>query len=239
MRDIERFFISAGILGTGSVIFAIILFVVGVWEHVKGKAIRAVWFLFFAFIAFASGSYQAWHEQFVATEQAQQKLDDLSKPQLVLTPVQVIHAQSDTGLEMLIDADIKNLGAPSAAQDFRLRAQGPGYDTGFVPPTFIPDGYKYTTNGKLMAVFHTRDLLQEKVTHAIQRGDIIGGWIRFVLPVYNTSPNPTGVTLTIAFKDINDKEYQVSTSDLNPSSPLYSPAAGSNPLLPSGDAGKH
>ncbi len=83
-----------------------------------------------------------------------------------------------------------------------------------------------------VAVFHNQMLLQEKAAHAIQRGDQVGGWIRFIFPGMNTMLLKSGkITLTIYFSDINGKEYSYSSDQLPPQGPTYSPATGGSPFI--------
>src|SRR5258708_20539400 len=110
-----------------------------------------------------------------------------------------------------------------------MRAYGPGFDTGSINPMIVPDGYKIwkQPEGNKVAEFHASMLLQEKAAHAIQRGDMVGGWIRFVLPISREQLNSGQTTLAVYCKDVYENEYSYESNHLPPQGPTYSPATAS------------
>jgi hypothetical protein len=92
MGDIGRFVIAAGYLGGGSVILAVILFVVSVIEHRRGQNVEAKWVFVLGGLAFCVGSYMAWHDADAALQEETQqfsslnlRLDNLTKPNFNLS----------------------------------------------------------------------------------------------------------------------------------------------------------
>jgi hypothetical protein len=61
MRNIIAFFKTAGVLGGGSMIFAVILFGISIEEHFRDKNVSPYWLVFGAAVAFCFGAYQAWN----------------------------------------------------------------------------------------------------------------------------------------------------------------------------------
>lgn len=197
------------------------------WEWKPPKK----WLIAILIAGFLASIYAAWHEEHEKRLKAEKQLEFLTMPNLVLTPNQLVTGDSVQGLSVLVEATIKNLGAPIAVSGYQIRAQGPDFDTGRINPIFIPEGFTVWNGVMKIAVFHKDMLLQEKAAHAIQRGDQVGGWIRFILPM-NTAQLKSGkTTLTLYFSDINGKEYNYSSDQLPPQGPTYSPATGASPFV--------
>jgi len=58
-----KFLKAAGSIGGGSVVLAIVLFVISIEEHFRNKNVNAYWLLLIAAIAIAFGAYRAWAAQ--------------------------------------------------------------------------------------------------------------------------------------------------------------------------------
>jgi hypothetical protein len=191
-----------------------------------------------AFVFFAG--FQAWKdERKVAQECAVQltethgKLDELTKPNLVLTVVQLVVGDNDAGLKMFVEFAIKNLGAPSAASAFDVQIKSDISDTGRIRNLFIPEGDKMmSSDTQTVLEFHRNMSLDDKTAHAVQRGDLVGGWLKFFIPGWTVKRlHQEHASITFYFLDINDKEYHI-TEDKFPSQlPKYSPATGSTPFV--------
>ncbi|MBZ5664821.1 MAG: hypothetical protein LAO30_09485 [Acidobacteriia bacterium] len=66
MRSIAKFFKDAGYHGGGSVILAVILFGLTIWEHANNKAVGAWWLWALVVLMFGYGAVVAWHKEYRA-----------------------------------------------------------------------------------------------------------------------------------------------------------------------------
>ncbi|MFZ1007457.1 MAG: hypothetical protein WAN65_11505 [Candidatus Sulfotelmatobacter sp.] len=64
MRILAKFFKDAGYYAGGSVILAIILFAVSIWEHAKNKNVDTWWLWFIAVVLWCYGCAVAWYREY-------------------------------------------------------------------------------------------------------------------------------------------------------------------------------
>lgn len=64
MRTFAKFFKDAGYYGGGSVVLAIILFAIAIWEHASGKNIATWWLELIAVLVFCYGCLVAWYKEY-------------------------------------------------------------------------------------------------------------------------------------------------------------------------------
>lgn len=60
MANFLKFLKAAGYIGGSSVVLAIVLFAVSIWEHFADKNVNAYWLVFIGVLAFTFGAYRAW-----------------------------------------------------------------------------------------------------------------------------------------------------------------------------------
>ena len=111
-----KFFVDAGLLGGGSEIFAVVLFLIALKEHQRDKNLQAAWLTLLGVLAFGFGSYRAWDTEHAATVDLTAKLHALTVPELVPT-----FYRGATGLDpkgrtvLFVWIEVINKGAPSVA----------------------------------------------------------------------------------------------------------------------------
>jgi hypothetical protein len=187
------------------------------------------------FIAgFVASIFSVWRETKEKLVTATKQLDNLTKPNLEFRSTQSVSGDTASGLEIMLEGNVRNFGAPSAATEYQLQLKVGNFDSGRVSSAYIPDPYPIWVNGIKRAEFRKDMFLNEKTTHAIPKGDIVGGWLRFIVPGITSAQLHEGlpVSLAIFCKDINGKEYFSGTDKLPPiPGPTYSPATGSSPFV--------
>ena len=122
---------------------------------------------------------------------------------------------------------VKNLGAPSIAEGFRLSIKYRDIKTE-TRPTFIPDGYTLTgEDGKTLAKFTRNEAIYEKTITPIPKGALVRGWLRYhVTNIPDSVRHLSGLIYTVHFTDITDKEYATTyTSTGIKSEPTYLPGS--------------
>jgi hypothetical protein len=138
------------------------------------------------------------------------------------------------GCGIFLNMQLKNVGAPSVAYGWKLSVKSDVINAGPILPSLIPDGHKFwDEHRKLFARFSAANRLEEKATKPIVRGDMINGWLWFMLPGIHQK-QLVGATITIYVRDIFDHEYPFSfIPSLSPKGgrSLYIPGSGPDPFL--------
>jgi hypothetical protein len=177
------------------------------------------------------GFYSAWKEEHHQAIRAEQKLEELTQPKLVGTMNQWVAGTTPelNGMQVFVELSIKNTGAPSIAQSFRMRIKAGDYDD-TENATYIPDGYKlFTGDNKLMAEFHESETWQKKSEIPITQGNKVGAWLRFVFKGITSDQfhNAKNRSREIYFKDVNeDKDYVVTDKTLDSGGINFYPGSG-------------
>jgi len=63
MTTFGRFIKAAGLLGGGSVVLAILLFLITIIEHIRDHNVEVFYLVLLAAVFFCFGAYQAWHDE--------------------------------------------------------------------------------------------------------------------------------------------------------------------------------
>lgn len=121
---------------------------------------------------------------------------------------------------------IKNDGAPSAVEGWKLGIKSATLNVSGVRYLRIPAEWPVGQNGQLAVVFHDKDCLYEKAAKPTQRGEILNGWLPFAIPGDHWHEIIHGKPLvTITFMDYADHSYEASLAIQGPQIPRSLPGA--------------
>jgi hypothetical protein len=175
-----EFFRTAGLLGGGSVIFALVLFAIAVWEHYKDKNVPASWLVACGVLFFGIGLYQAWSKERDEKEAAQARIESPNFEFSVGTIIWRYDPQTQLSVFFVL-ASILNKGHRSIARnwnaEYRIGLAKEQMKSFFLrEPYIIPIGDEQIT-------FENGDLLNVRASqNAIERGDMGEGRLLFTLP---------------------------------------------------------
>ncbi len=79
MRNFWEFVVAAGVLGGGSVILAIVLFVIAAIEHFRDRNVAAAWLFIIACLAFCFGAFSAWNQERESVERSTTEISHLNE----------------------------------------------------------------------------------------------------------------------------------------------------------------
>jgi hypothetical protein len=211
--------------GAGSVV----LLILGLTVFFNKPLPRGI-VLLVAAACFFLASARIWTAEYRARIAAEKKLDDLTKPKLVGVIDQWFAGDSSEagGFPVFVVVSIKNDGAPSIAQGFRMRIKADAYDV-TVGPTFIPKGFRVRDKDhKLIADFDQAEKWQDKAEIPVTQGVKLRGWLLFVFKGVSSKQvqNATDRIREIHFRDINDQPYTVTDKTLDTPGMYFYPGAG-------------
>lgn len=121
MRNLWQFLVAAGALGGGSVILAIILFIVAVIEHLRDRNVGAAWLFMIGCLAFCFGSFAAWKDERASLDertaqvnQLQQQIGSLTHSQVAAEIEFSILGAQGHGSHAGLIVSLRNAGAETA-----------------------------------------------------------------------------------------------------------------------------
>jgi hypothetical protein len=171
--------------------------------------------LLVAFGCFLSSTVRVWGIERGLRKAAEADLAaaiDDRKPNLEGRFEQIVSGDSpDLGkTQVFVLFTVKSLGAPSIAEGWRMEIRGHELSLD-LSPSLIPDPFTLSdsSTGRVVMKFHGKEALYEKAIKSIQRGDLVRGWLRFVLPDAANKPiHVPSTTWTMYFSDIVGREYK-------------------------------
>jgi hypothetical protein len=175
-----EFFKTAGLLGAGSVIFALVLFAIAIWEHYKDKNVPASWLAAAGILFFGIGLYQAWSKERDEKEAAQARFEAPDFEFIVGTILWRYDPQAKISVFFAL-ASILNKGHRSIARNWKAEYRL-GSSTEQMESFFLREPYTIPV-GDEQITFENGDLLNVRVAQsAIERGDVAEGRLLFTLP---------------------------------------------------------
>jgi hypothetical protein len=177
------------------------------------------------------GFYAAWLEQRHSVLDAQEKLAEMTKPQLAATLNQFISGDTSDGCEFLMDLSIRNFGAPSIAYGWHLKLKSDSLDLDLMPTTMV-EGFTMVDAGRPVARFHGSFRLEERAMKPIERGQLMGGWLRFVIRGVKQA-QLRDAQGTLFFNDVYDHAFTAEFNKLPEiRNPQVYPGSGDSPFMP-------
>lgn len=174
-----EFIRTAGLLGGGSVLLAVVLFAIGIWEHYKEKNVPSMWLVATGVCSFAYGLYQAWAKERDAKEVA---LSQIESPEFdfQLGPTIVkFHEESNQTLFFLIGR-ILNKGHKSITMGWSA-VYRIGQSSEDLMSFYIRTPFSLLIDGEELLVTNS-DLLNVKTSeNPIDRGCVANGRLLFAL----------------------------------------------------------
>lgn len=211
---------AAGRLGGSSVIFALLLFAICLWEHYRQKNVPASWLAGTALLFFCYGCYLAWQRE---NERAVAASARLAKetPQLCLaitSALNVYDAEVDLHV-FVLSILLGNAGAPTSVIQWKAV-----YEIGSSKEVMTGFNIRDTYTVRLpkdTKVFYQREMIQSIIAgHTVERKAYIPGRILLTVPGNRRS-------------QIDTCSYRIKLSaidfDGNEISAVFSPAATLSP----------
>jgi hypothetical protein len=177
-----KFLRAAGRIGGSSVIFAVLLFAIGTWEHYKQRNVPASWLVVVGLFFFTYGCYLAWSKEHdKATELSARLVDETPQLRLgILEGLNVYDASRDIHV-FVLSVVLGNAGAPTSVLSWRG-----SYEIGNSREEMIGfniiDSYTIRLAENTKA-FYQRELIQTIIAgHRIERKASITGRILLTVP---------------------------------------------------------
>jgi hypothetical protein len=178
--QVLKFLNASGKIGGGSVIFAIVLFMVAIWEHYRQKNIPASLLIAAGITFFCYGCYIAWLKELQEKEHI---VSSLEKPDIKLDVVGSNYrydAEKDVTVFFLA-ASVINKGHPTSIINWHIKYEFGG-DVEFPDMPHLESAYTMEIGGYEL-VYTNDDLLSIKCRETyIQKGQVVDGRLLYVLP---------------------------------------------------------
>jgi hypothetical protein len=176
--DFVEFLETAGKIGVGSVFLALLLFLIGIYEHLIGHNVPASWLMMLAVLSFGYGSFLAWRNErakFVAEQQKHEQPNFNLRLGQVLT----LYSANTNMTLMCLSGTLINSGSPSVGTVWTARYQSPTLDTtiGYIN-LLDAEWYWPLSNGRNLVLRRNRMLPAQTMT-AIDKGHGCSGRILF------------------------------------------------------------
>jgi len=194
-----QFIKTAGLLGGGSVLFAIALFAVAIYEHVKDADVQSSWLIALGVVFYSFGAYMAWNRERDAYEEEKTRQE---RPHFAINieTGTFKYRSEDKCSEVILAALIVNQGSPSIAAGWKVSYECRGniepmavsYLGPLVKELPMLDGVLDISNDDLIS---TKTLTDQIPRGGAQHGRIICTIAGDRTEEWNSQPAPT-VTLT-------------------------------------------
>ena len=227
------------------------------WQWWSGKEIVPRWMLVILVAAsIVLAFFFAWQEKTIELvtikrdltnsknelQTAKEELNSLKKPLFTgeIHEIFTGHTPEMNAAQIFIHMSVRNGGAPSSLEGWRLNIKSAFVTLLNIRPTIIPDGFTLTSSTrKPIATFHKDHTIYEKAVKPIQRGGLETGWIRFVISEIPAEEiRKPGTRVTVTFRDIWGTQYEASRDMTGESDqPMYIPGS-EQPFMPPPTKGK-
>lgn len=181
MRRFMLFVKAAGTLGLLSVVAALSLFLVSVYEHIQEKNVTSYIFLACAALMFCVGSFLAWLEEHRKYEAEKSRHEN---PNFYLNIETVLTAYDDKQnlTTLCFAASLLNLGSVSNASGWCLRYQSPSVDMTVKFISLPQDTMPFPVVGGRNLILKRLELLPARTLSSLERGHTKHGRVLFELP---------------------------------------------------------
>jgi hypothetical protein len=177
LRVIE-FIKTAGWLGGGSVMLAIILLGITIWEHIRSQNVATIVYGVLVMIFFSFGCYIAWSKERdkFELEAVKHELPDFK---LTLGPVLTSYNPNMDITTICMSVVLLNRGAPSIASGWKARYQSPQIDITIGYFLLPSEEFDWPLSNGQYLVLKRRELIAAKTLTAIEKGHCAYGRILF------------------------------------------------------------
>lgn len=185
MRDFADF-ASAVSSQTVALMSGIVSFIAGLWFRFgpRRRDIPNTVFLAVAGGCVFFACYSAWSNEHLLRLSEEKHMSEISTPKLSGSIDQKVYGYDEThkAVSAMLVVGIKNLGAPSIAQGFKLRITMNGRPSKEYPPTLITDGFRVSMinkGRKTTSIFDHKMALEERTATPLSNGMLVRGWLRY------------------------------------------------------------
>jgi hypothetical protein len=134
--------------------------------------------------------------------------DERAKERLTCKIDKVVVDQwpDEEATQVFVLLSVRNTGTPTIAENYKLHIKASDLEYS-APPTKIPTNYPLSPTDKgSIATFDEQGSLMEKTRKPIATGDMVRGWLRFVIRLPEAKPafiRHPGVTYTVTLTDVS------------------------------------
>ena len=211
MRDWDffRFIRASGRIGGSSVIFALLLFAIAIWEHHAGRNVPTSVLVVCGVVFFCYGSYLAWLKEL---EEKEAVIDSIEKPHLELTLGGcTTHYNSEINRTVFfLASSVLNKGHQTSIIKWTV-TYAFGGDVEY--PEMPHLNSEYTVElGDEQLTFTNENLITVKCRErSIGKGELLDGRVLFTLPRDRRSQQQSGIVKVVVacFDFMGQKEEQV------------------------------
>jgi hypothetical protein len=177
LRPIE-FVKTAGLLGGGRVVLAIILMGIAIWEHIHGKNAATFIFGLLVVVFFCFGAYVAWSKERDKYEQEARKHE---QPNLQLTLHDVLSSYDPNRdvTTVVMSAVLVNRGVATVALGWVARFQSPQIDITIGYRNLPTEEYEWPLSNGNLLILRRQEMLTARTMQAIEKGHLVHGRIVF------------------------------------------------------------
>jgi hypothetical protein len=210
------------------------------YQKIRGKDLPKGYITWGTIVFLVVAFFMAWRDVRREADGLKQKLTEAytaltaerasNTPNLVGALEQIVSGDSSElhGCQVFILMSVKNLGAPSVVEGWKIHIKSDAIDLNDIP-TFIPDGFTlHSTGGNVVAKFNRNDAIYEKTIKPVERGGLVRGWLRFNLTgIPAERIRKAGTKISVSFEDVLKRQYTATRNITGEPSgkPTYMPGA--------------
>lgn len=206
-----EFITTAGYLGGGSVVLAIILFAIATWEHFKDHNVSPGLLAALGVVFFCFGAYWAWSKERDKFEAERNKNES---PDFVIdiTSIMAYFNPNSNTTCICVAATILNRGVDSAALHWRGCYASPSISSTIWAMTIADPEFWWPPVAGYYLVMSKSDLLTARTSQVLAKGNSASGRLLFHFQGNLMYEIERGVAqLTLACEDFKGKPYEKAT----------------------------
>jgi|GEM_PF-3655065 len=188
--------------------------------------------LFCIIISLFFASYNIWKVEKEKNIALLKEKEEINKPNFSININMFFtgNVENLNSSELYVNLSIKNIGMQSIAYGWKIKISSDEIGEIFLMPNYIEDNYTLMHNGENIITFNKDNRIEDKAMSPIQKGGMIGGWLRFICEGI-TAEQLLKANKTIYVKDILENEYEkLFTRGEIKNKKLYYPGTGGNPF---------